>query len=785
MPSFVSASDLEESDRLKDKVVPVECSRHIANNTLSINVTTTNTLDVPISVTGNLTLPAEFVSRVMNTSIDQYNLSLYDEKLNESLDTVDRTNSSCYVMAGMKGVIFREPYLKNRSSTILEFCFPVDDTFVESEYYQLELTWDSVADPSMSSIDRIEYSQTFNVTPFDWIDPESMQPLQSSRSSTCDLEITDVVVPDTSIWKGDSFVVELTIHNYGPLPILMVYINAKVQAQRRLYIGFDEEVTAYSGNGLFCIPYIGPSETITGSYGIGPYLTDDNRGIWALNGGMNAKDFTPEEIWYSTSEFTVYGIDPLFNIHTESFPFVRSFYVIQNPSEHVIFAAVVDDETSTFDAEQFFQDVVTNPIRIGHGMVIEPETTFEDEFDLDFRFLYVGRYDWPDYMHGVCTTQMAYRNTRYALGQALRLGSDWVSDKVTNPDDSAYDQGFTQRENHGFDIGLGLMPSGWPSHQGAGMSQQLGSVSVVTGTPTPNLPKVKEAALHEICHLFGALHGDDDEYEGDEFGPDFDGYTYIMAKGTGDDVGEGVWRMHDFTRDRIDEYYHTSKFDGAAYPQYDSQIQDWYGQTDCHAWFGHNQDTTPVYRLDSDGLYRWDYGSGHYTRFTITDLAWVSPEKSSLKVSTKRVDAEISYPNPGKAYFFVAYEISWLSDYWPSGWNPSSEFKLTTFCWIYQSSDRYGSTVDNVRIRVCSDSSSNPTLYYNAWFKASNPDVGTPGVWEDCHKTWGKQKIEIIPMNDTSIWYLFGFRDAWSADWHQKIYTHPISFEIEFEHTIW
>jgi len=498
---------------------------------------------------------------------------------------------------------------------------------------------------------------------------------------------------------------------------------------------------------------------------------------------MDVKDFTPEKLWYGTTELQLSTMDLDFNFYTTTCTCIRAFSVKQNPNKHVIFTAVVDDETYSGNPVEFFEDAIDNPIRIGQGMQLEPETTFEEEFGFEFDFYYVGTYDWPDFMHGAASRAEALRNTEYALGQGLGLGSGWTSKKIDNPINDDLNQGFTQRENHGFDVGLGFMPSGFYIHNGEGLAWGLETVCVTMGASIPNWNRVRECALHEICHLFGAIHGED--YATNPFGPYEDGYSYVMQGGNGNDVGNGVWRMHDFTRDRINEFYHCYKFDGAAYPQEDISSGKWYGQTKLEAWFSKNQNIAHVYRLDSDGLYKWDYDPSDYTRFLLAESYGASPEQEGRYISTNYISAEILYPNPGRAYFFMAYEIYWSSDYWPSQWDEIMGFKLKSYIWMYQSSGTTGSSVDYVRSWLISDQSSNPVLYYSGWFKASDSNIGSSGNWEDCHKTWGLQTITVNQLTDTSLWFLFGFRDAWSADWSQVLHTHPKSFQLTFDYKTW
>ncbi|MHA2015831.1 MAG: hypothetical protein ACTSUH_08820, partial [Candidatus Thorarchaeota archaeon] len=487
------------------------------------------------------------------------------------------------------------------------------------------------------------------------------------------------------------------------------------------------------------------------------------------------------------------GYDDTTRQCTHTYNCARQFCVQQNPLVRRLLVAVVDDETvpDNIDPARFYEQVVTYPLRIGRGNNLEPETTFEEEFGLDFRFYHVGTYDWPNGLHGYGSSGEALRNTAYALGQGLKLGGCWVSNEVKHPDYSIPVH-YTQRENHGFDVGLGLMFCGFQNHAGEGRAVQCGTLALTMGCTEPNWKRVKECGLHEICHLFGALHGDAAEYGNDKFGPPEDGYTYVMAGGTGQDFppAEG-WRMHPLTRERVSSLLSRVKFDGAPAPK--SNGTHLFGQRQCHVIFNANARTWAVYRLDSDGMYHWGYNSGDYLRFSVSDsYDYVEPElqgATDRKVWTKHVQGDIKYPNPGKAEFYIAYELYWTSDHYPSGYDPASQGLIMSFEYVaWQDSGTTNSHVDNIRMRVISGRVASPLHYYFKWFDAASPSSG----WAYCHGDWATQPDPLcypsptsVYLTDAEVCLLLGFRDAWSYDWQQELKVHLRAVDFRYWWETW
>ena len=238
--------------------------------------------------------------------------------------------------------------------------------------------------------------------------------------------------------------------------------------------------------------------------------------------------------------------------------------------------------------------------------------------------------------------------------------------------------------------------------------------------------------------------------------------------------------MHPLTRDRINENNHLKKFDGAPSPEYASG--KWYGQIECYVRMNANQYGEPVYRLDSDGLYHWGYNSQDYTRFSVTDSFTLGIEQAGRVLGSKYIDAEVSYPNPGMAIFFAAYNLYWSSEYWPTGFNPSQGLNVSIDFFSWQNSDTTNSHVDNIRIQIISSKSSAPAVLYSTYFEAASPSAD----WGYCHNQWALQtNLQEIPLTDATVYLLLGFRDAWSWDWNQKVKVYPTVILFKYTWSDW
>jgi len=753
----VSAYDIEDQSLLKDKVRPVSYSRQIRNSSLDILIEIVNSLDYPITMNATLAFPEEYSSSFSNYS---------------------HIKNSAYFKAGFRGVVGSKTYLSNHSSGQSWFKFPINGSFPECDYYVLNISWSTINFHQNLIIPKLAYTQTFNITLFE---AESLNPNQRIGPSY-DLRITSVTLSSSISYKGDSVLAYVTVHNYGTR-WMKAFLNAEVSEDSNLYIGFDRGVEAYYGNGVDMIYYVFPGYSFTYYFAFGPILYDDSRGIWALNGRLDPVTFDYDSIWYNLDSVTLRGYGDWAFRTTYVYSTSETFRVNQHYSTPRILGAVVDDETTSIDPATFYEEVVDYPIRIGEGDNLEPYTTFEEEFGVDFRFTSVGYYDWDNVLHGYASRSEALQNTAHALGMNLKLGGNWISKPVDHPTNSDYSYGYTQRENHGFDIGLGFMSAGFVFHRGEGLAIYDGSIAVTIGTQFMGYTRVQEAGLHELSHLFAARHGDDDYFGSNKFGLNFDGFTYIQANGTGHDLLPLVgWRMHTLTRQLINGNYHLRKFDGALPPEYTSSM--WYGQKDCYVNMGANQPTSPVYVLSSDGYYRWTYNSQHYDRFTVTNSYDLDVEQDDRYLSSKKVSANIDYYGSGSGAFYVGYQFYWLSTYYPTGFSPSQGLDFSMRFWLYEEASSTISSVDNVQIRIVSHQSSIPQVYYTAGFKASSP----PSPWLFCHNTWAEQRLDEQngpTLYDSTVYVLFGVYDAWTYDWSQNIKVHPVDFTFKYTLSSW
>ncbi len=228
------------------------------------------------------------------------------------------------------------------------------------------------------------------------------------------------------------------------------------------------------------------------------------------------------------------------------------------------------------------------------------------------------------------------------------------------------------------------------------------------------------------------------------------------------------------------------KFDGAPAPK-DSGGHS-YGQRTCYVWFGARTRYCPVYRLDSDGEYHWGYSSADYDRFSITDYFALGIDDGKddwgpdRRVWTEHLQGEISYPNPGKAEFYIAYELSWSVEHYPTGYDPATHGLTLVFEYtVWHGSETTSSTVDNVKMRIVSGKTASPQVYYYAWFEAASPGNG----WVYCHQKWAVEPLNPArtTLSDSKVYLLIGFRDAWDADWQQglKVYLRSAEFMYNWE----
>lgn len=779
LPMTVAAESPSVTEGICDSLTPISCSRVVRNSTLDIHIMLESKCEFDLNVTGVLYPPSDYILPTVVIQGNPYSDNESGIQLSNSTQ-VDPFRGALIVRWGRVGA-------RSVADNLEPFRIPINKSLAVPNRFMMNLTYGLCDDGTTVNT---EIMRTFEIMPKEW------SVTGGSVASANKLEITGWFLEDGTLYKGEGleFTFEIHSNHYEPLG---VYLNVKIRELTKLYIGFHLGVWAFPDPGLYTGYLIYPSQTIYITATFGPFLHDTNRGYWALNGALSVTGVPnqPPQIVpvnYQVTDMKAYGWNGGGAGYFSPSVAGPSFTVQQNPSVHEILVAVVNDQWTYYVGTTFLFNAVHHSFRVGQGMNLGPSTNLCNEFGLDFNFLHVGTYSWDTRLDGVVDSGAALEATIYQLGTALGIGGAWVgAETFGNPFYFDYNQGYTMRENHGFDIGLGVMGAGYEVHSGEGRAWQLGSACVAMGNYLAFLDasRIEECAVHELCHLFGAIHGADSVPPfGDQQGGD--GYTYIMAGGTGYDIYGfpfTEWRMHSTTRDRINGYYHRYKFDGAAIPQQSGAY--WYGQVRGYAYIAANPAWSQVHYWTTDGKYYWGTsGSSHYNYFTIaTETKYIedSPPLQPRYRLAQRVRGNIDYAHwqMGLVNFYVGYDFSWSSSYWPYGFSPSS-----TTVWLYfdgciwQSDSSGGlSTVDNVELRVLSDKSTTPVQYYSDWFRASIP--GTK--WARCDSRWGGGSRGDITVNDVTTQLLFGFNDAWRAEWNQQIYLHFQRAVYYFWYTSW
>lgn len=115
IPDAVHA--IESNVTYQDTVGPIACIRYFENSTLCIGVKIVNTWSTPIKIIGNLTFPDSFIDCLKNSN----------------------TTEMPYYTLGIKGVIGNCSFIQGNQSEVSIFSFHTNGSFMESEYYNLEL----------------------------------------------------------------------------------------------------------------------------------------------------------------------------------------------------------------------------------------------------------------------------------------------------------------------------------------------------------------------------------------------------------------------------------------------------------------------------------------------------------------------------------------------------------------------------------------------------------------------------------------------------------------------
>jgi hypothetical protein len=236
-----------------------------------------------------------------------------------------------------------------------------------------------------------------------------------------------------------------------------------------------------------------------------------------------------------------------------------------------------------------------------------------------------------------------------------------------------------------------------------------------------------------------------------------------MSGGQGDDTGNGEFRMSEITESKILEEQNINQFSGAAVPELVSG-EEW-GQWVCHVQFSYLENWYPFQYLDIypgrdyAGLYK-GY-SGWYSRFSVTQDrdCW-------------HVDADIDYDTYGRSNFFYGYWLEWDSAYWPTGYSPNlNPVGIACKFRVCECASTTGSSVTNIKVWVLGTDQIVPPIRWQTTF------LGVDGCHNTWIETWNRTDSADL-FQDVEVYLLFGFRDAWVADWSQDIYIEPLMMEF-------
>ena len=746
-----------------------KCTRSFTEDSLRIGVQLKSDCPAAVSIQCRLVVPEEFIERATRDGV-------YHE--------------TPYYNAGPEVMESDWFTMDPQESRVCTFEIPVQSTFIESENYEVVLTWHT----EWGLFSGVNQRKTLGVTPFESVDSSSAdeyeRPDGTFRAAyvppepSCEplLVVTSTSLVDYSLYKGEALHAMITVRNDGGAAGTP-YLNVRIRESTKLYIGFDRGVWAFYEPGTTMGSAVDPGYSKTYDLSIGPVLRDTLRGIWALNARVN-NDAVSGSVSYEL--FSV-CVETYYSgaWHANYAGCSRVFTVTQNTNTRVVLTAVIDDNyfPSGTDPAQYCEKVMNFPLKIGNKTYTGPVTSFQKEFGLDFMFFNVGQYTWPSWMPRNVHWVEALQATRYALGHQLNLGTDWISSNVNFATESMAP---TMRENHGFDLGIGLMAV--TNCNGYGVADGiLGTCAVAIGNPI--WLRVKEVVLHEICHLFGAIHGEaygTNGLPGTPFGPDKDGLTYVMAGGDGDDFDyllSDCWRMNPQTCAIIRSLNHLKKFDGADAP---AGTGIWLvGQYLCHAAYGPCAPQSQVYRLMDSSNYVEGNGGSLFSRFRVAedDMQYASGERYWRETV---VDANVLAPN--WAYFYVAYRLEWGPDHWPTGFSSTSVLKLYFNLSLWHTAYLTASTITNVDIRVNSGLIGTPTSHYSAWFLSSNPAMRSENIYpHSCYKVWGT--CNPVPFDvidsDGIVFLLIGFCDAWADEYDQAVFVHPNKIQYTYHVDTW
>jgi len=725
----VSASYEQLTEISANPIKVIGSQRNFTENIMNVYIWIENCLDQPIMVKGNLSVP------------DTFELGLEREN---GIDFDKEGNIQFWSVLKPKDVKSSEEPFKLVTDEIF---------FIEPTQFRITLEWAYV-----------------NGREIDWHKvTEIIYPARDTNSDSGDggllratfgVDSVSVSGESTNSDKGTPIHFVVTFINWGTTSTGTLYVNIKISEDSNLYLGFDQGVWAFSGNGKNTGKSLRAprwyEDFVLGTYHLylGPYLTDDDRGIWALN-GMTRVNGTcvPEPLGYKGTRATCWSATKgAGNSETGTWNFN-----VNDTGDHDIFVATIRDnywaEMSSYsDETEFFEFAVNYPMVIGYGIDNDSdESSFADWFDFTFHTKHIDTLTWDDDAINIDSSDLrpeAKFRTADLLGNTLGIGSAMCSAHLDNGDVSTHPTGetFTMRENHGFDIGfIGIPKIGVG---GVNLSRGTGAVwtvdaAIAIAMVNPELSlyfnQTIGKTIHELTHLFSGIHLNSTEL----------GYACIMAANNthGDHTGKHQLRMSTLTEGNISLSYNLLQFAGAARPM--TIASQKYGQWGCHAFFMFTSPTSPIQYMDNPGgpnEYFWEY-TGWYDYFNVAN------QRSMTNTTADNNDVN-------ESYYYVGYKLYFNSTFWPTGFDSSStqlkvNFKMEVSAIADSIQYRYA------YVRLLDDDTQNPSsLGEWSYDFANNGDV-------EKHT----EVSSAFTDTDTTVWLLIGLEDDTSDDYHQQVYT--------------
>ncbi|MGY5862571.1 MAG: hypothetical protein RTU09_09410 [Candidatus Thorarchaeota archaeon] len=732
------ASPVLQEQYPTDSVKPVMWTRNFTETEMMVHVWLNNSLTVNVTAEARLSLPEWFEEGL---------------KSENSIEFVEGGDFRSWGLI-LPGTVQYSPK---------PFFLSVASPFYEPPYFILEVRWQVSEDPRLGW-----FSHEYNLTRIE----------EGDRGG--DFGVSSVQVLTPNVDKGDPIEFRVTIVNWGP-STGSIYLNLEIKENSNLYIGFDLGVWAFPGHGHNTgvgVRAPRPWEEVVYrsiDISVGPFLEDDERGLWALNGRIkDTPNYHSEAVSYEAAEVTCWtslrGQGGSKSGHWD--------FTVQDTGDHDVFMATIKDNwwgywmeeiNESPDETLFVQNSFNHPMVVRQGGNDVDVGSFAEYFDFTFHTKHVGILNWDDAaLHATTLKTEALHRTADVLGQGIGMAGSWVSAKVNDRDPSILPAGqaFTMRENHGFDVGLGILGVhyllwGWivTARIEGGLAWDVdGTVGMTLNTPqssgTHYLDWQMECVVHEFCHLVGCIHVDP-------------GYACIMGAGTGDDTGNGQFRMSPQTSSTIWQSKNLLQFSGAAVPY--TYYGPKHGQWICHVSFTFTAPNSPAQYIDNypgqggPGMY-WGY-STWYQRF------WVTSIRGGL-----HVDANIDYSSYGKSYFFAGYWLRWTEEHWPSGFSPFvTPLGLFFDCEVKECASISSHYVTNFRVWIADSDEIDPYFHKQWTFYGDTDDFHWEWAWIDDQT--GTEDM----FYDANVFLLFGFRDAWSADWGQDVYVKPWLMQLYYE----